>query len=172
MSSRSDWEPLPKPTLSPFARGYLSLCRFFTAAVWCVPALRVPLVHSLINHFRQKKHNHTETPGSEPRQAAVHPSDSFYAHYVHPRPDAIDSHVPPRSKALARPRGARVLSWRLVVHARGAMVGHVCLICWPICATMLGQTVTSQRFCRLLAPSAAQAVSNTFSRRCGTIRIP
>ena len=28
---------------------------FFTAAVWCVPALRVPLVHSLINHFRKKK---------------------------------------------------------------------------------------------------------------------
>ena len=55
MISRSDWEPLPKPTLSPFARGYLSLCRFFTAAVWCVPALRVPLVHSLINHFRQKR---------------------------------------------------------------------------------------------------------------------
>ena len=54
MISRSDWEPLPKPTLSPFERGYLSLCRFFTAAVWCVPALRVPLVHSLINHFRQK----------------------------------------------------------------------------------------------------------------------
>ena len=55
MISRSDWEPLPTPTLSPFARGYLSLCRlFFTAAVWCVPALRVPLVHSLINHFRQK----------------------------------------------------------------------------------------------------------------------
>ena len=27
---------------------------FFTAAVWCVPALRVPLVHSLINHFRKK----------------------------------------------------------------------------------------------------------------------
>ena len=53
MISRSDWEPLPKPTLSPFERGYLSLCRFFTAAVWCVPALRVPLVHSLINHFRQ-----------------------------------------------------------------------------------------------------------------------
>ena len=25
----------------------------FTAAVWCVPALRVPLVHSQINHFRQ-----------------------------------------------------------------------------------------------------------------------
>ena len=25
MISRSDWEPLPKPTLSPFARGYLSL---------------------------------------------------------------------------------------------------------------------------------------------------
>ena len=24
------------------------------AAVWCVPALRVPLVHSQINHFRQK----------------------------------------------------------------------------------------------------------------------
>ena len=30
---------------------------FFTAAVWCVPALRVPLVHSLINHFRKKKIN-------------------------------------------------------------------------------------------------------------------
>ena len=55
MISRSDWEPLPTPTLSPFARGYLSLCRFFTAAVWCVPALRVPLVHSLINHFRQNR---------------------------------------------------------------------------------------------------------------------
>ena len=41
MISRSDCEPLPKPTLSPFARGYLSLCRCFTAAVWCVPALRV-----------------------------------------------------------------------------------------------------------------------------------
>ena len=54
MTSRSDCEPLPKPTLSPFTRGYLSLCRFFTAAVWCVPALRVPLVHSQINHFRQK----------------------------------------------------------------------------------------------------------------------
>ena len=53
MTSRSDCEPMPKPTLSPFTRGYLSLCRFFTAAVWCVPALRVPLVHSLINHFRQ-----------------------------------------------------------------------------------------------------------------------
>ena len=26
----------------------------FTAAVWCAPAVRVPLVHSLINHFRQK----------------------------------------------------------------------------------------------------------------------
>ena len=33
MISRSDCEPLPTPTLSPFARGYLSLCRFFTAAV-------------------------------------------------------------------------------------------------------------------------------------------
>ena len=31
----------------------LSLCRVFTAAMWCVPALRVPLVHSLINRFRQ-----------------------------------------------------------------------------------------------------------------------
>ena len=25
------------------------------AAVWCVPALRVPLVHSLINHFRKAR---------------------------------------------------------------------------------------------------------------------
>ena len=32
MISRSDWEPLPTPTLSPFcacAPGYLSPCRFF-----------------------------------------------------------------------------------------------------------------------------------------------
>ena len=28
MISRSDWEPLPTPTLSPSACGYLSLCRF------------------------------------------------------------------------------------------------------------------------------------------------
>ena len=50
--------PLPKPTLSPsfaLARpGTFLRVGFFTAAVWCVPALRVPLVHSLINHFRQK----------------------------------------------------------------------------------------------------------------------
>ena len=51
-------EPLPKPTLSPFALarpGTFLRVGFFTAAVWCVPALRVPLVHSLINHFRKKK---------------------------------------------------------------------------------------------------------------------
>ena len=57
MISRSDWEPLPTPTLSPFALarpGTFLRVGFFTAAVWCVPALRVPLVHSLINHFRQK----------------------------------------------------------------------------------------------------------------------
>ena len=59
MTSRSDCEPLPKPTLSPsfaLARpGTFLRVGFFTAAAWCVPALRVPLVHSLINHFRQKK---------------------------------------------------------------------------------------------------------------------
>ena len=49
MISRSDWEPLPTPTLSPFARGYLSLCRFFTAAVWCVPALSAGAVGSFSN---------------------------------------------------------------------------------------------------------------------------
>ena len=58
LSSAVGLKKTPTATLSPFARGYLSLCRFFTAAVtsavWCVPALRVPLVHSLINHFRQK----------------------------------------------------------------------------------------------------------------------
>ena len=53
MTSRSDCEPLPKPTLSPFALarpapGTFLRVGFFTAAVWCVPALRVPLVHSLI----------------------------------------------------------------------------------------------------------------------------
>ena len=93
----------------------------------------------------------------------MHPSDSFYAHYVHPRPERIDSHVPPRSRrsrglvALVRLGGSSSVPVE-------AMVGHVCLMCWPICATMLGQTVTSQRFCRLLAPSAAQAVSNTLLR--------
>ena len=58
MISRSDWEPLPTPTLSPFALarpGTFLRVGFFTAAVWCVPALRVPLVHSLINHFFAKK---------------------------------------------------------------------------------------------------------------------
>ena len=58
MTSRSDCEPLPKPTLSPFALarpGTFLRVGFFTAAVWCVPALRVPLVHSLINHFRKIK---------------------------------------------------------------------------------------------------------------------
>ena len=57
MISRRDWEPLPTPTLSPFALarpGTFLRVGFFTAAVWCVPALRVLLVHSLINHFRQK----------------------------------------------------------------------------------------------------------------------
>ena len=63
MTSRSDCEPMPEPTLSPFTRGYLSLCRFFTAAVWCVPALRVPLVHSLINHFRHKKYKERSRSG-------------------------------------------------------------------------------------------------------------
>ena len=56
MTSRSACEPLPKPTLSPFALarpGTFLRVGFFTAAVWCVPALRVPLVHSLINHFRK-----------------------------------------------------------------------------------------------------------------------
>ena len=53
-STRGGPRSEPDP-LWALARGYLSLCRFFTAAVWCVPALRVPLVHSLINHFRQKR---------------------------------------------------------------------------------------------------------------------
>ena len=64
MISRSDWEPLPKPShpqAQPFCtRVLFSVSGFFTAAVWCVPALRVPLVDSLINHFRQK---YTRTRG-------------------------------------------------------------------------------------------------------------
>jgi hypothetical protein len=58
MISRSDWEPLPTPTLSPFAlarQGTFLRVGFFTAAVWCVPALRVPLVHSLINSLTSGK---------------------------------------------------------------------------------------------------------------------
>ena len=64
MTSRSACEPLPKPTLSPFALarpGTFLRVGFFTAAVWCVPALRVPLVHSLINHFRKKKKKNLPT---------------------------------------------------------------------------------------------------------------
>ena len=38
-----------KTALGPLHRGYLSLCRVFTAAVLCVPALRVPLVHSQVH---------------------------------------------------------------------------------------------------------------------------
>ena len=55
MIIRSDCESLPKPTLSPCTRVPFSVSVFSTAAVWCVPALRVPLVHSLISHFRQKE---------------------------------------------------------------------------------------------------------------------
>ena len=43
----------PSPPSALLHAGTFLSCRFFTAAVWCVPALRVPLVHSLINHFRQ-----------------------------------------------------------------------------------------------------------------------
>ena len=84
MISRSDWEPLPTPTLSPFALarpGTFLRVGFFTAAVWCVPALRVPLVHSLINHFRQKYKYKTHTRGDreQPLQKCLsleHPCQS------------------------------------------------------------------------------------------------
>jgi hypothetical protein len=60
MTSRSDCEPLPKPTLSPsfaLARpGTFLRVGFFTAALWCVPALRVPLVHFQQTTFAN---NHT-----------------------------------------------------------------------------------------------------------------
>ena len=76
MTSRSDCEPLPKPTLSPFALarpGTFLRVGFFTAAVWCVPALRVPLVHSLINHFRKKKKANTaRCHDNGPRYLAPH----------------------------------------------------------------------------------------------------
>ena len=70
MTSRSDCEPLPKPTLSPFALarpGTFLRVGSFTAAVWCVPALRVPLVHSLINHFRNKKEKRSSMACGRPR---------------------------------------------------------------------------------------------------------
>ena len=74
MTSRSDCEPLPKPTLSPFvlARAGTFLCvGFFTAAVWCMPAvlcgvgawrLHRGTVGSFsrnkqpVNHFNQKNY--------------------------------------------------------------------------------------------------------------------
>ena len=65
MTSRSDCEPLPKPTLSPFALarpGTFLRVGFFTAAVWCVPALRVPLVHSLINACRRPRCHRGSAP--------------------------------------------------------------------------------------------------------------
>ena len=64
MISRSDWEPLPTPTLSPFCTRVPFSVSVFTAAVWCVPALRVPLVHSLIRaekSFHLKVHFHQTT---------------------------------------------------------------------------------------------------------------
>ena len=72
MTSRSDCEPLPKPTLSPFALarpGTFLRVGFFTAAVWCVPALRVPLVHSLINHFRKKRTDFFDPCGDSKHRA-------------------------------------------------------------------------------------------------------
>ena len=99
MISRSDWEPLPTPTLSPFARGYLSLCRFFTAAVWCVPALRVPLVHSLINHFRQNIYNPRAQTESETLWSLVSACTLSHTHTPHtpqilsPREDRVDATI-------------------------------------------------------------------------------
>ena len=55
MIIRSDCESLQKATSSPCTRVPFSVSVFHCAAVWCVPALRVPLVHSQINHFRQNK---------------------------------------------------------------------------------------------------------------------
>ena len=107
MTSRSDCEPLPKPTLSPFALArpgtFLRVGFFFTAAVWCVPALRVPLVHSLINHFRQKQRG-------RPRYVPCLPSRSVFDGWTMPAsteaptltsvPDGSESE-PPSAEALA-----------------------------------------------------------------------
>ena len=75
MISRSDWEPLPTPTLSPFALarpGTFLRVGYFTAAVWCVPALAGAVgswfSFSLINHFLSPKNiaSLTRTTGSLP----------------------------------------------------------------------------------------------------------
>ena len=77
MTSRSDCEPLPKPTLSPFALarpGTFLRVGFFTAAVWCVPALRVPLVHSLINHtFAENRDPRATRNNGLTQPARLHP---------------------------------------------------------------------------------------------------
>ena len=100
MTSRSACEPLPKPTLSPFALarpGTFLRVGFFTAAVWCVPALRVPLVHSLINHFRKKKKyfRKKNAPGAAaPLEAARAPRQA-------------DSAIPATSAAASAPAEIR-----------------------------------------------------------------
>ena len=55
------------PAVQPDVHGLACLVTGFgkRAAVWCVPALRVPLVHSLINHFRQKSKNPHGLHGAE-----------------------------------------------------------------------------------------------------------
>ena len=106
MTSRSDCEPLPKPTLSPFALarpGTFLRVGFFTAAVWCVPALRVPLVHSLINHFR-KKNEVMPTPLSATitrlRRRVLCESTRSRQHAVPPRPYLTTAHISPYLQLL------------------------------------------------------------------------
>ena len=59
VSDHSGWKATgshcPSPPSALLHAGTFLCVGFFTAAVWCVPALRVPLVHSLINHFRQTR---------------------------------------------------------------------------------------------------------------------
>ena len=109
MTSRSDCEPLPKPTLSPFALarpGTFLRVGFFTAAVWCVPALRVPLVHSLINHFRKKTKNikpKSNTKGARRARRTVLKRTSDHTSTIHrSQVHAVTSPTPRARRGITR----------------------------------------------------------------------
>jgi len=102
----------------------------------------------------------------------MHPRDSLYANYLHQVPGTAlicKFHYLPFYPLSSTPRVSRSRGLvALVAYCAAASSRRTwrqwSAMCWPICATMLGQTMTSQRLCRLLAPSAAQAVSNTLLR--------
>ena len=143
MTSRSACEPLPKPTLSPFALarpGTFLRVGFITAAVWCVPALRVPLVHSLINHFRKKT---TSVRAFRSTVARQHGARSCECPVDRPRSDdsqnnagSLKTHFFTLSISRNTAHLAFVRHRLSLCHARGHVVLNVpsalgAMRCWP-----------------------------------------